>query len=118
MDVVRASGVSRRFGAGDTAVMALDDVSVAIRRGHLTAVMGPSGSCKSTLMHILAGLDKPTSGSVELDGTDEICSRIAAGTTAVAALAGAVVRGRGVGADFASSFASLLTSALSSGSPG
>ena len=69
-DVVRASGVSRRFGAGDTAVMALDDVSVAIRRGHLTAVMGPSGSGKSTLMHILAGLDKPTSGSVVLEGTD------------------------------------------------
>ena len=69
-DVVRASGVSRRFGAGDTAVLALDDVSVAIGRGHLTAVMGPSGSGKSTLMHILAGLDKPTSGSVEFDGTD------------------------------------------------
>ena len=70
MDVVRASGMSRRFGEGDTAVLALDDVSVAIRREHLTAVMGPSGSGKSTLMHILAGLDKPTSGSVALDGTD------------------------------------------------
>jgi putative ABC transport system ATP-binding protein len=68
--VVTASGVSRRFGAGDTAVTALRDVSVEIARGKLTAVMGPSGSGKSTLMHILAGLDKPTEGSVEVQGTD------------------------------------------------
>jgi putative ABC transport system ATP-binding protein len=69
-EVVRAAGVSRRFGVGDTAVLALDDISVAMRRGHLTAVMGPSGSGKSTLMHILAGLDKPTEGSVVIEGTD------------------------------------------------
>ena len=68
--VLSASGVSRRFGEGDTAVEALNDVSVTIERGELTAVMGPSGSGKSTLMHILAGLDKPTSGSVEIDGVD------------------------------------------------
>ena len=68
--VVSASGVTRRYGEGDTAVTALDDVSVDIERGKLTAVMGPSGSGKSTLMHILAGLDLPTSGSVEVDGTD------------------------------------------------
>jgi putative ABC transport system ATP-binding protein len=68
--VVSASGVTRRYGEGDTAVTALDDVSVEIERGKLTAVMGPSGSGKSTLMHILAGLDLPTSGSVQVDGTD------------------------------------------------
>jgi putative ABC transport system ATP-binding protein len=68
--VIIASGVSRRFGEGDTAVTALRDVSVEIARGKLTAVMGPSGSGKSTLMHILAGLDKPTEGSVTLQGTD------------------------------------------------
>jgi putative ABC transport system ATP-binding protein len=68
--VVSASGVSRRYGEGDTAVTALNDVSVEIERGKLTAVMGPSGSGKSTLMHILAGLDRPTEGSVVIDGTD------------------------------------------------
>jgi putative ABC transport system ATP-binding protein len=68
--VLIASGVTRRFGAGDTAVTALDDVSVDIERDRLTAVMGPSGSGKSTLMHILAGLDKPTDGSVKIDGTE------------------------------------------------
>jgi putative ABC transport system ATP-binding protein len=68
--VITASGVSRRYGEGDTAVTALRDVSVEIERGKLTAVMGPSGSGKSTLMHILAGLDKPTEGTVALDGNE------------------------------------------------
>ncbi|HWG56234.1 MAG TPA: ABC transporter ATP-binding protein [Gaiellaceae bacterium] len=68
--VVVAESVTRRYGAGDTAVDALRGVSLEIERGKLTAVMGPSGSGKSTLMHILAGLDKPTSGSVSIAGTD------------------------------------------------
>jgi putative ABC transport system ATP-binding protein len=68
--VVSASGLTRRYGAGDTAVDALRGVSLDIPRGHLTAVMGPSGSGKSTLMHILAGLDRPTTGTVEIDGVE------------------------------------------------
>jgi putative ABC transport system ATP-binding protein len=68
--VVAASGLTRRYGAGDTAVDALRGVSLSIPRGELTAVMGPSGSGKSTLMHILAGLDRPSAGSVRIDGTD------------------------------------------------
>jgi putative ABC transport system ATP-binding protein len=68
--VAEAIGVSRVFGAGDTAVRALDDVTVAFTRGRLTAIMGPSGSGKSTLMHCMAGLDAPTSGRILIDGTD------------------------------------------------
>ena len=68
--VVSATGISRRYGSGDTAVHALRDVSVDIGRGRLTAVMGPSGSGKSTLMHILAGLDKPTAGEVHVAGVE------------------------------------------------
>ena len=68
--VVAASGLTRRYGAGETCVDALRGVSLSIPRGQLTAVMGPSGSGKSTLMHILAGLDKPSSGTVEIDGVD------------------------------------------------
>jgi putative ABC transport system ATP-binding protein len=68
--VVAADDLTRRYGAGETAVDALRGVSLEIPRGHLTAVMGPSGSGKSTLMHILAGLDKPSSGTVEIDGID------------------------------------------------
>ena len=68
--VVVATGVVRRFGAGETSVTALRGVTVEIARGQLTAVMGPSGSGKSTLMHILAGLDKPTEGSVRVQDTE------------------------------------------------
>jgi putative ABC transport system ATP-binding protein len=68
--VVVATGVVRRFGAGETSVTALRGVTVEIVRGQLTAVMGPSGSGKSTLMHILAGLDKPTEGSVRVQDTE------------------------------------------------
>jgi putative ABC transport system ATP-binding protein len=68
--VVRAEGVSRRYGEGETAVDALRGISLEVAKGQLTAVMGPSGSGKSTLMHILAGLDKPTSGTVEVSGTE------------------------------------------------
>jgi putative ABC transport system ATP-binding protein len=66
--VVVAAGLTRRYGADDTAVDALRDVSLEIPAGELTAVMGPSGSGKSTLMHILAGLDRPTAGTVEIAG--------------------------------------------------
>jgi putative ABC transport system ATP-binding protein len=68
--VVVADEVTRRYGAGDTAVDALKGVSLEVGQGKLTAVMGPSGSGKSTLMHILAGLDKPTTGTVKIDGTE------------------------------------------------
>ena len=68
--VVVASELTRRFGAGESAVDALRGVTVAFPRGQFAAVMGSSGSGKSTLMHILAGLDRPTSGRVEVDGIE------------------------------------------------
>jgi putative ABC transport system ATP-binding protein len=62
--VVAARDLTRRYGEGDTAVDALRGVELDVQREKLTAVMGPSGPGKSTLMHILAALDKPTSGTV------------------------------------------------------
>jgi putative ABC transport system ATP-binding protein len=62
----RAVAVSKSYGSGPTAVRALDHVTVELRRGEFTAIMGPSGSGKSTLMHCLAGLDTVTSGEVWL----------------------------------------------------
>jgi putative ABC transport system ATP-binding protein len=54
----------------DTTVTALDDVTLAFPRGTFTAVMGPSGSGKSTLLQCAAGLDRPTSGSVTMGGSE------------------------------------------------
>ncbi|MFJ7135889.1 ABC transporter ATP-binding protein [Streptomyces fungicidicus] len=69
-DAVALRRVSRRYGSGGSAVTALDDVSLAFPHGSFTAVMGPSGSGKSTLLQCAAGLDRPTSGSVTVDGTE------------------------------------------------
>jgi putative ABC transport system ATP-binding protein len=66
--VVKARGVTRRYGSGDAAVDALRGVDVDLARGQFAAIMGPSGSGKSTLMHILAGLDEATAGEVWVDG--------------------------------------------------
>jgi putative ABC transport system ATP-binding protein len=65
-----ATGLVKRYGAGDTSVYALAGVTVAFRAAEFTAIMGPSGSGKSTLMHCLAGLDTPTSGSVRIGETE------------------------------------------------
>ncbi|WP_345745863.1 ABC transporter ATP-binding protein [Streptomyces sp. ODS28] len=66
----RAAALSKAYGSGETAVLALDQIDVEIVRGRFTAVMGPSGSGKSTLMHCLAGLDSVTSGRVWLGDTE------------------------------------------------
>jgi len=70
MGVISATDVTRRYGEGDAAVDALKGVSLDVPAGQFAAVMGPSGSGKSTLMHSLAGLDRPTTGTVAIDGTD------------------------------------------------
>jgi putative ABC transport system ATP-binding protein len=62
--------VSRSYGRGRHQVQALSDVSVSFAGGTLTAVVGASGSGKSTLLQCAAGLDKPTSGTVRIGGTD------------------------------------------------
>ncbi|MFF8595923.1 ABC transporter ATP-binding protein [Streptomyces sp. NPDC015220] len=66
----RARGLTKAYGSGETAVLALDSVDVDIARGRFTAVMGPSGSGKSTLMHCLAGLDTVSAGQVWIGGTE------------------------------------------------
>lgn len=67
---VQLTSVSRRYGPAGTGVTALDDVTLTLPRGSFTAVMGPSGSGKSTLLQCAAGLDRPTSGSVRIGGTE------------------------------------------------
>ncbi|MEC3975634.1 ABC transporter ATP-binding protein [Amycolatopsis sp. H20-H5] len=66
-EAVRLDGVRKDYGKG---VVALGGVSVGFPVGGFTAVMGPSGSGKSTFLHCAAGLDRPSSGSVVLDGRE------------------------------------------------
>jgi putative ABC transport system ATP-binding protein len=68
--IVTARQLTRRYGEGEVAVVALDNVDVDFATGRFAAIMGPSGSGKSTLMHLLAGLDRPTEGTVTIDDTD------------------------------------------------
>jgi putative ABC transport system ATP-binding protein len=60
----RAVAATKVYGSGDTAVVALDEVTLDLPSGRFTAIMGPSGSGKSTLVHCLAGLDRLTEGQV------------------------------------------------------
>jgi len=59
--------VTRQFG-GSRDVVALDDVSLDIPRGEMVSIIGPSGSGKSTLLNLVGGLDRPTRGTVTVDG--------------------------------------------------
>ena len=66
--MLRARGLTKRFGTGDGLVRAVDDVDLDVAAGETVAVMGPSGCGKSTLLHLLGGLDRPTAGEVTLAG--------------------------------------------------
>ena len=64
MEILKATNLSKIYSKGESAVYALDDVTLAIEEGSFVAITGPSGSGKSTLLHLLSGLDKPTKGTV------------------------------------------------------
>ncbi|MFE3455050.1 ABC transporter ATP-binding protein [Nonomuraea sp. NPDC059194] len=68
--VVALRDVERVHGEGDAAVHALKGVSLEVDAGELVAVMGPSGSGKSTLLNLAGGLDRPTGGTVAVEGVD------------------------------------------------
>ncbi|MFF1739302.1 ABC transporter ATP-binding protein [Streptomyces mirabilis] len=69
-EALRLAKVGKTYGAGESAVTALDGVSLGLARGSFTAVMGPSGSGKSTLLRCAAGLERPDSGIVRVDGAE------------------------------------------------
>jgi putative ABC transport system ATP-binding protein len=68
--MVTVRDLTRTFGSGAASVRALRGASLDARPGELTALVGRSGSGKTTLLNIIGGLDRPTSGSVEIDGTE------------------------------------------------
>lgn len=70
MTILQTHGLKKYYGTGDTQVKALDGVDLCIEQGEFVAIVGTSGSGKSTLLHMLGGLDRPTAGTVTVDGKD------------------------------------------------
>ena len=70
MTILETKALRKIYGSGDTEVRALDGVDLTVDKGEFVAVVGTSGSVKSTLLHMLGGLDRPTSGAVLVDGSD------------------------------------------------
>ncbi len=70
MEILKAEHLTKVYGSGENQVKALDDVSFSVQKGEFLAIIGPSGSGKYTLLHVLGGVDVPTSGKVFMEGTD------------------------------------------------
>ncbi|MDE6845216.1 MAG: ABC transporter ATP-binding protein [Lachnospiraceae bacterium] len=70
MTILSTSNLKKIYGAGENKVHALDGVDLKVAKGEFVAVVGTSGSGKSTLLHMLGGLDRPTAGTVTVDGKD------------------------------------------------
>lgn len=70
MELLKVDHLTKIYGKGENRVFALNDVSFSVNKGEFVAIIGPSGSGKSTLLHILGGVDRPTDGTVYLDGSN------------------------------------------------
>lgn len=74
MEILKIENLTKIFGNGENAVTALDDVSFTVEKGQMLAITGSSGVGKSTLLHIIGGVEKPTSGKVFL-GDEDVFSK-------------------------------------------
>ncbi len=70
MIILETNNLKKYYGTGENVVKALDGVNIQVENGSFVAIVGTSGSGKSTLLHMLGGLDRPTEGSVVVDGKD------------------------------------------------
>lgn len=70
MTILEVKELTKKYGEGESEVIALDHVSFSVERGEFVAIIGASGSGKSTLMNMIGGIDYPTSGSIIIDGNE------------------------------------------------
>ncbi len=70
MSIIEARNLTKIYGDGETALTALNQVTLKVEAGEFVAIMGPSGCGKSTLLHLLGGLDRASQGQVLIDGRD------------------------------------------------
>lgn len=70
MEVLKIENLTKKYGRGQSEVIAVDNISFSVKKGEFVAIVGPSGSGKSTLLHLLGGVDRPSSGRVYIDDTD------------------------------------------------
>jgi putative ABC transport system ATP-binding protein len=68
MSIIKTESLTKVYGKGEMAVVAVDHVNMQVESGEFLAIMGPSGCGKSTLLYLLGGLDRPTEGQVWIDG--------------------------------------------------
>lgn len=68
--VFQALDVTKVYGTGESQVMAVNHLSLSIKKGEFLAIVGPSGSGKSTLLHMMGGVETPTSGQLLVEGTN------------------------------------------------
>lgn len=70
MEILRTEHLYKRYGRGNNEVVAVNDANLSVEQGEFVAIVGSSGSGKSSLMHMLGGVDRPTSGQVYIEGND------------------------------------------------
>ena len=70
MEILKVEHLVKQYGKDDNAVLAVNDISFSVEQGEFVAIVGSSGSGKSTPLHLLGGVDRPTSGKVYIQGED------------------------------------------------
>jgi putative ABC transport system ATP-binding protein len=70
VEILRCENVRKVYGSGSNQVVALDHIDLSVQKGEFVAIVGASGSGKSTLLHILGSVDRPTEGTVLIEGVD------------------------------------------------